>query len=125
MTATLRFARFTEAEPGESVLICEIREIRGQKLFHARPWVIEDQRRLVFHALVTLGCGRSPRQEQLVQGEFRSNSNSNWREPGERPSRLMDVIDWIFSGSLRFPAFALAAPSVSYSKTPRGPGKDR
>ena len=46
-----------------SVLICEIREIRGQKLFSALPGIIEDQRRLVFRAFVTLGCGRSPRQE--------------------------------------------------------------
>ena len=45
-----------------SVLICEIREIRGQKLFHALPWIIEDHRRFVVHALVTLGCVRIPRQ---------------------------------------------------------------
>ena len=47
----------------ESVLICEIREIRGQELFHALPWIIEDQRRLVFPAFVALGYGRSPRQD--------------------------------------------------------------
>ncbi len=45
-----------------SVLICEIRDIRVQKLFHALPWMIEDQRRFVFHAFVTLGCERRPRQ---------------------------------------------------------------
>ena len=46
-----------------SVLICEIREIRGQKIYHALPWIIEDQHRFMLHAFVTLGCGRSPRQD--------------------------------------------------------------
>ena len=44
-----------------SVLICEIREIRGQKLFLALPWIIEVPCRLVLHAFVTSGCGKSPR----------------------------------------------------------------
>ncbi len=43
------------------VLICEIREIRGQKLFLALPWIIEVPCRLVLHAFVTSGCGKSPR----------------------------------------------------------------
>ena len=46
-----------------SVLICEIREIRSQKLFPALPGIIEDQRRFVFRAFGTLGGGRRPRQE--------------------------------------------------------------
>ena len=39
------------------VLICEIREIRGQKLFPALPGIIEDQRRFGCRAFGTLGCG--------------------------------------------------------------------
>ena len=39
-----------------SVLIFEIREIRGQELLQALPWMIEDQRRFVLGAV---GCGRT------------------------------------------------------------------
>ena len=56
-----------------SVLICEIREIRGQKLFHALPWIIEDKSRSVFQAIVTLGCGRSPRWDLQITRRFRTH----------------------------------------------------
>ena len=52
-----------------SVLICEIREIRGQKLFSALPGIIEEQRRFAFRASVTLGRGRSPRQVKVADVE--------------------------------------------------------
>ncbi len=41
------------------MLICEI---RGQRLLPALPGIVEDQRRFVFRAFGTLGCGRGPRQ---------------------------------------------------------------
>ena len=39
-----------------NVLICEIREIRGQKLFPAPPGILEDPHPFVFRASVTLSC---------------------------------------------------------------------
>ena len=36
--------------------ICEIREIRGQKLFPALPGILEDPHPFVFRASVTLSC---------------------------------------------------------------------
>ena len=47
-----------------SVLICEIREIRSQKLFPAIPGIIEDQRRFVnFDSVIDLHfCLKNGRQ---------------------------------------------------------------
>jgi hypothetical protein len=54
------------------VLICEIREICGQKLFPAPPGILEDPLRFVFRAFVSFGCGRRPRHAQwrLIEGFF-------------------------------------------------------
>ncbi len=45
-------------------------------------------------------------REQLAQTEFRSNSNSDCRVPGERPSRPMDWNRMDLFGSPGFPAIA-------------------